>query len=155
MEREPLASGLLDADLCLIPKPGKPADKPSNLRPLGILRPDAKGVAGAARELLSPDLSECMKDLPQFAYLQGRGLSDAHARLVKHLREVRQLCGSASPGRQQLRDGALRPDLVGGLTFALDLSKAFDTSWRLCLKFRRTRNLCPWCMLCITDHRTV
>ena len=43
------------------------------------------------------------------------------------LREVRQLCGSASPGRQQLREGALRPDLVGGLTFALDLSKAFDT----------------------------
>ena len=123
VEQEPLASGLLDADLCLIPKPGKPADKPSNLRPLGILRPDAKGVAGAARELLSADLSEYMK----FAYLQGRGLSDAHARLVRLLREVRQLCGSASPGRQQLRDGALRPDLVGGLTFALDLSKAFDT----------------------------
>ena len=107
MAQEPLASGLLDADLCLIPKPGKPADKPSNLRPLGILRPDAKGVAGAARELLSPDLNEYMRDLPQFAYLQGRGLSDAHARLVQHLREVRQLCGSASPGRQQLRDGAL------------------------------------------------
>ena len=47
--------------------------------------------------------------------------------MLRHLREVRQLCGSASPGRQQLREGALRPDLVGGLTFALDLSKAFDT----------------------------
>ena len=46
---ERLPSGLLDADLCLIPKPGKPADKPSNLRPLGILRPDARGSgAGAA-----------------------------------------------------------------------------------------------------------
>ena len=37
------------------------------------------------------------------------------------------MCGTASPGRQELREGALRPDLVGGLTFALDLSQAFDT----------------------------
>ena len=34
-----LDDGLTRADLCLIPKPGKPADKPSQLRPLGILRP--------------------------------------------------------------------------------------------------------------------
>ena len=60
-------------------------------------------------------------------YLSGRGLADAHARLVRRLREVRQLYGTASPGRQELREGALRPDLVGGLTFALDLSQAFDT----------------------------
>ena len=49
-----LDEGLINADLCLIPKPGKPADKPSNLRPLGILRPDAKKLAGAARESLQP-----------------------------------------------------------------------------------------------------
>ena len=124
VDTQNLPPGLLDADLCLIPKPGKPADKPANLRPLGILRPGAKGVAGAARELLSPGLQEYMKQILQFAYLQGRGLSDAHARLVQHLREVRQVCGAASPGRQELREGALRPDLVGGLTFALDLSQA-------------------------------
>ena len=111
----------------MIPKPGKPADKPQNLRPLGILRPDAKGLAGAARELLSPGLKEYMRDVPQFAYLPGRGLPDAHARLFQHLQEVRQLCGTASPGRQELREGALRPDLVGGITFALDLSQAFDS----------------------------
>ena len=113
VDTQNLPPGLLDADLCLIPKPGKPADKPANLRPLGILRPDAKGVAGAARELLSPGLQEYMKEIPQFAYLHWRGLSDAHARLVQHLREVRQVCGAASPGRQELREGALRPDLVG------------------------------------------
>ena len=32
-----LDEGLINADLCLIPKPGKSADKPSNLRPLGRL----------------------------------------------------------------------------------------------------------------------
>ena len=127
VESEVLPPGLLDADLCLIPKPGEPADKPKNLRPLGILRPDAKGVAGAARELLSPGIRDYMREVPQFAYLPGRGLSDAHSRIVRHLQEVRQLCGTASPSRQELRAGALRPDLVGGITFALDLSQAFDT----------------------------
>ena len=68
-----------------------------------------------------------MREVPQFAYLPGRGLSDAHSRIVRHLQEVRQLCGTASPSRQELRAGALRPDLVGGITFALDLSQAFDT----------------------------
>ena len=46
---------------------------------------------------------------------------------MRHLREVRQLCGAASSGKQELREGALRSDLVGGLTFALDLAQAFDT----------------------------
>ena len=70
---EHLDDGLLSADLCLIPKPGKPADKPTQLRPLGILRPDAKGLAGAAREMLAPHVIPFMKPLPQFAYLPGRG----------------------------------------------------------------------------------
>ena len=102
---KPLPGGIVDADLCLIPKPGKPSDKPQNLRPLGILRPDAKGIAGAAREMLTPATQEYMRDVPQFAYLPGRGLADAHSRLVRHLREVRQLwrClrqqGSPASGR--------------------------------------------------------
>ena len=37
------------------------------LRPLGILRPDAKGVAGAAREMLTPDLQAYVREIPQFA----------------------------------------------------------------------------------------
>ena len=83
---ENLDDGLLSADLCLIPKSGKPADKPTQLRPLGILRPDAKGLAGAAREMLAPHVLPFMKPLPQFAYLPGRGLSDAQSRVVQHLR---------------------------------------------------------------------
>ena len=91
-----LDEGLLNADLCLIPKPGKASDKPSQLRPLGILRPDAKGLAGTAKELLQPLISPYMATLPQFAYLPQRGLSDAQGRVVQHLREVRDLCRSAS-----------------------------------------------------------
>ena len=122
-----LDDGLLSADLCLIPKPGKPADKPTQLRPLGILRPDAKGLAGAAREMLAPQVIPFMKPLPQFAYLPGRGLSDAQSRVVQHLREVRQIGRSAKPSREDRKRGLGPPSLVGGITFALDLSQAFDT----------------------------
>ncbi|CAE7222381.1 unnamed protein product, partial [Symbiodinium pilosum] len=51
------------------------------LTTVGEERPDAKGVAGAAREL-SPGLQSYMREIPQFAYLPGRALSDARARLV-------------------------------------------------------------------------
>ena len=77
-------------------------------------------LAGAARELLSP----AHEGGSAVRVSSWKGLVGC-AR--ENLREVRQLCGTASPGRQELREGALRPDLVGGLTFALDLSQAFDT----------------------------
>ena len=55
--------------MCFIPKPSKPATTPGNLRPLGIIRPDGEGLAGACRDHL--------RDIPQFAYQPHRGLSDA------------------------------------------------------------------------------
>ena len=64
-----------------------------------------------------------LKDIPQFAYLPGRGLSDALDRVVAHLRDARTLLQNA----HALQQGAHVPDLVGGITFALDLSQAFDT----------------------------
>ena len=68
-----------------------------------------------------------MRLLPQFAYLPGRGLSDAQSRVVQHLREVRELCRTANPSRMELQRGHGPADLVGGITFALDLPQAFDT----------------------------
>ena len=122
-----MREGLLNADLCLIPKPGKPPDKPGNLRPLGILRPDGKGLAGATRTALGQCITSSLQHLPQFAYLPGRGLSDALDRVVSHLREARDLIHTARPSRHEQHAGATLPDLAGGITFALDLSQAFDT----------------------------
>ena len=68
-----------------------------------------------------------LKEVPQFAYLPGRGLSDALDRVAAHLREARALLQQASPSRHDLQQGAPVPDLSGGVTFALDLSQAFDT----------------------------
>ena len=124
---EGLEADLINADLCLIPKPGKPPDKPENLRPLGILRPDAKGLAGAVRSALQPHVMASLRYLPQFAYLPQRGLADALERVTHHLREARQLIQQSQPSRHELQEGVKAPGLVGGLTFALDLSQAFDT----------------------------
>ena len=101
----------------MIPKPGKPPGKPANLRPLGILRPDAKGFLGFLD----------LRNLLQFAYLPGMGLSDALQRVVQHLREARQLIEQAKPSPHEQKQGIQPPALVGGVTFALDVSQAFDT----------------------------
>ena len=69
-----LSAQLKDTDLCFIPKPNKPPTKPSNLRRLGIMRPDGKGLAGACRDLLAPFTSSYLKPVPQFAYQPQRGL---------------------------------------------------------------------------------
>ena len=63
-----------------------------------------------------------MLPLPQFAYLP-----DAQSRVIQHLREVRLIGRSAKPRREDRKRGLGPPDLVGGITFALDLSQAFDT----------------------------
>ena len=65
---EALEAPLKDADMCFIPKPSKPATTPGNLRPLGIIRPDGKGLAGACRDLLKPVTEADLRDIPQFAY---------------------------------------------------------------------------------------
>ena len=100
-----LRSSLKDADLCFIPKPNKPATKPSNLRPLGIIRPDGKGLAGACRDLLAPITETYLRDLPQFAYQPKRGLSDALRRVVRHVRLVRP---ARMPGAPDIKYGSLR-----------------------------------------------
>ena len=54
-------------------------------------------------------------------------LSDALDREKYHLKEARSLVGQARPSRPERRQGVQPPNLAGGVTFALDLSPAFDT----------------------------
>ena len=121
-----LSAQLKDTDLCFIPKPNKPPTKPSNLRPLGIIRPDGKGLAGACRDLLAPYTSSYLRSVPQLAYQPQRGLSDALSRVSQHTREVRQMCAQSRLSRHSQHAGHRKPELAGGICFALDLSQAFD-----------------------------
>ena len=53
-----------------------------------------------------------LKDIPQFAYLPGRGLSDALDRVVAHLRDARTLLQNASPSRHALHSKGLTPQIL-------------------------------------------
>ena len=107
------------ADLSFIPKPSKPA-KPENLRPLGIIRPDGKGIASEARRRLDPLFKKAHFASPQFAYIPGRGIADAQLRVIGHARRVRAMLRSRAPDRfcaSKSRKG--KPDLIGGFTLIL------------------------------------
>ena len=123
---EALEAPLKDADMCFIPKPSKPAITPGNLRPLGIIRPDGKGLAGACRDLLKPVTEAHLRDIPQFAYQPHRGLSDALGRAIQHVTDVRAACKRHRRTRRELKLGIGKTQLEGGICFALDLSQAFD-----------------------------
>ena len=112
--------------MCFIPKPSKPATTPGNLRPLGIIRPDGKGLAGACRDLLKPITEAHLRDIPQFAYQPHRGLSDALGRAIQHVTDVRAACKRHRRTRRELKLGIGKTQLEGGICFALDLSQAFD-----------------------------
>ena len=119
------------ADLSFMPKPSKPASKPENLRPLGIIRPDGKGIASEARRRLDPLFKKAHFASPQFAYIPGRGIADAQLRVIGHARRVRAMLRSRAPDRFRTPGGRQgKPDLIGGFTFSLELSQAFDKTSR-------------------------
>ena len=126
-----LSATAKSADLSFIPKPSKPASKPENLRPLGIIRPDGKGIASEARRRLDPLFKQAHFASPQFAYIPGRGIADAQLRVIGHAKRVRALLRSRAPDRfRSSKGGTKKPDLIGGFTFSLDLSQAFDKTSR-------------------------
>ena len=97
-----LSAQLKDTDLCFIPKRNKPPTKPSNLRPLGIIRPDGKGLAGACRDLLAPYTSSYLRPVPQFAYQQDSPMPFPEFRSTpeRYASSVRNLGSAGTPSLQ-------------------------------------------------------
>ena len=100
---EALEAPLKDADMCSATTPG-------NLRPLGIIRPDGKGLAGACRDLLKPVTEAHLRDIPQFAYQPHRGLS--HALEPYSTSPALEL--QAAPPHQTKVEAGHRQDPTGG-----------------------------------------
>ena len=115
-----------------MPKPGKSPFRPELLRPLGIIRPDGKGIAGEVRARLQNTFQQYHAQLPQFAYIPGRGILDAQLRVLAHIRRVKQMLHThLQSKRQQKASGCIKkPPLQGGFIFSLDLSQAFDKERR-------------------------
>ena len=129
-----MPSGWTDAHLALLPKPQKPSHLPENLRPIGLIRPDGKAIAGAVKETLMPQVKTQLNSVPQFAYLSDRDITDclvrANACIAQTLQSAQSLKHTRFARREQVEAGtynpAMGPELEGCVILSIDLSKAFD-----------------------------
>eukprot|EP00435_Cladocopium_sp_Y103_P000521 s4664_g1.t1 len=112
--------------LVLLPKPGRACQKPSDLRPISLLEPVGKVVLGLIAQHLLHDTWHILRTLPQYAYLPGRGCTDAIFRVQAHCKAIRT---SLQHFRYRIHSSAAGihcPSLLGGLLVSLDMSRAFD-----------------------------
>ena len=99
-----LSSSVTSSQISWLPKPPKKPDKPESLRPIGVIAPEGKILAGALRKRRKPALH---------AAVQGQ-----RAALLQR-----------APGR-----GHQGLQLKGSLTLSVDMSKAFDMVDRVRLR---------------------
>eukprot|EP00435_Cladocopium_sp_Y103_P038168 s1308_g10.t1 len=112
--------------LVFLPKPGRACQKPSDLRPISLLEPVGKIVLGMIAQHLLQGAWHVLRTMPQYAYLPGRGCTDAIFRVQNHCKAIRD---SLHNFRYKIHDAAAglsRPSLLGGLLVSLDMSRAFD-----------------------------
>eukprot|EP00435_Cladocopium_sp_Y103_P052586 s2661_g16.t1 len=112
--------------LVLLPKPGRPCQKPSDLRPISLLEPVGKIVLGMIAQHLLHGAWHILRTMPQYAYLPGRGCTDAIFRVQSHCQAIRK---SLQNFKYKIHDSAAglpSVSLLGGLLVSLDMSRAFD-----------------------------
>ena len=115
-----------DSTLHFLTKPNKPTKRAQDLRPIALQSAGAKAVLLTVKDRLMPFFLEAMVRLPQYAYVAGRGTTEAILRVTLHCACVRN---TLQTQRMTIHDrfaGARRAGCVGGMQMSLDLSKAFD-----------------------------
>ena len=131
IEQGSLSTSVTSSQISWLPKPPKKPDKPESLRPIGVIAPEGKILAGALRKRLKPALQTAMQGLPQFGFVPGRGTEEAICKALSHVDEARQRAALSqrAPGR-----GHQGLQLKGSLTLSVDMSKAFDMVDRVRLR---------------------
>ena len=127
---EALPSKWTDAWVVWLPKQGKAPSHPTALRPIGLMRPEAKCLAALLRGRIYEHIRPQLLWVPQFAYLPGRDLHDALAWVHEWIARFRVNIAVAAPDRfakkERQRQGTDRNLCVGGAILSLDLKQAFD-----------------------------
>ena len=128
-----LQGDMKDAHVIWLPKPSKPPTDVGSLRPIGLMPPYPKIVAGMLAQQIHWHIRPLLDHLPQYAYCAGRGSADAIFRVHQHFEAVERLLQKHQDNRFRKRQGV--PDLRcgGGACLSLDLSKAFDSVSRALL----------------------
>ena len=114
---------ITSSSISWLPKPPKKPDKPASLRPIGVIAPEGKVLAGHLRKRLKPTLQAAMSEVTQFGFVPGRGTEEAICKALTHVDEAR---GRARHMQRQAGRGHGGVTLKGSLTFSVDMSKAFD-----------------------------
>ena len=109
-----------------LPKPGKRPEKVGDMRPIGLMCPSSKALAGALRQKLAGTLQQLLRWLPEFAYTRGRGTMHALIKVHHHFLTVSDLLKANKVDRFQKYQGRQARQCCGGISMSLDLSKAFD-----------------------------
>ncbi|CAE7567920.1 unnamed protein product [Symbiodinium necroappetens] len=110
-----------------LPKVGKSPSSPSNLRSIGLMAADTKGMLVILREAVKPVIVQYMFDAPQYAYRPGASTADALLRASYHCSSVRALLSQHQRDHTSKILGVGDVDLVGGMMISIDLRKAFDS----------------------------
>ena len=113
--------------IAMLVKPGKSGRHPSELRPIALLEPTGKTVMGLLTTAIQEQIQPLMNRWPQFAYAAGHGTEDAIHRLAEHCRFVRNTLKDFSYPLHSSKQGLKLPNVIGGMTLCLDLTRAFDT----------------------------
>ena len=113
--------------LTFLVKPNKRGTHPNELRPIALLEPTGKIMMGLIARRILNEAWHHLCQLPQFAYLPGRGCNEAIIRLADHCRAIRELTADLQYPIHNLAAGRASAELSGGLLISLDMSKAFDT----------------------------
>ncbi|CAE7225147.1 Pol [Symbiodinium sp. CCMP2592] len=114
------------SELILIPKPNKTLSTPAHLRPICLLPLQPKLIAAILAGRLQQYVTRFLHDLPQFAYVQNRTMSQCLERAVAHCATVRNLIQTHAPTLYTKRQGRLDLRLYGGCQLSLDVSCAYD-----------------------------
>ena len=82
-----LYSAWTDPELRWLAKPSKPPDRLAH----GLIRADGKAIAGTLKDALMPSIAAFLQTTPQYAYLPGRDICDAIARVRQRLSQLKLL----------------------------------------------------------------
>ena len=112
--------------LVFLGKVGKAGDSPAHLRPIALLEPMGKALAGILKQHLMPYVEPWTSQLHLHGYLPFRSPQQALGVVFCHCREVRNAVLAQGRSFYQLRAGAKRASCAGGLQLSVDFTQAFD-----------------------------
>ena len=122
-----LEGDMKDAHICWLNKPSKPPTTMSAKRPIGLMPPCAKSLAGAVAKQILEHLRPMLDHMPQFAYCAGRGVNDAILKVHSYFNEIESLQKGQIQNRFKMHQSIKQLVCHGGACLSLDLSSAFDS----------------------------